>query len=279
MPSEPPVRSVKCCLARKDLPRLEVQLLLSDVLGQSREWLIAHDDHLMSHEKCQRFDELCQQRLAGHPMAYLLGQREFMGLLLQVTPDVLIPRPETELLVQAVLDRVSAVRQPRILDMGTGSGAIAVAVAHARPDARVLATDVSPRAIDVARRNARAHGLDIEFAVGSWFDALPADAPPFHVIASNPPYIHPEDAHLTQGDLRFEPQLALTEGVDGLSAYRVLARGCQSWLVTGGRLCVEHGYDQQAAVSAIFVGAGLQNVETLLDLCAHPRVTAGSYNG
>lgn len=254
-------------------------MILSAVLGQSREWLIAHDDQVLTAGQWQRFDQWCQQRLAGEPMAYLLGHREFMGLSLIVTPVVLIPRPETELLVETVLDKVAPMAKPHILDLGTGSGAIAVALAHARRDASVWATDVCGKAIEVANRNASAHGVKIQCAVGNWFEALSADAPMFDVIVSNPPYIHPDDAHLSEGDLRFEPRQALTENLDGLSAYRALAHGCQAHLVSGGWLCVEHGFDQQAAVTEIFVNAGLQQVETLSDLSGHPRVTTGSYNG
>lgn len=270
--------SVKACLTRRDLPRLEVQLLLAFVLQRPREWLIAHDDHVLTTVQRHQFDHLCQQRLAGHPMAYLVGQREFMGLSFTVSPDVLIPRPETELLVEVVLGRVAAIAKPHILDLGTGSGAIALALARARPDACVYATDVCDQAITVAQRNAKSHGLRIEFGVGDWFDALPDHPPLFDLIVSNPPYIRPDDIHLSQGDLRFEPRHALTEGVDGLSAYRTLASACGAFLVPGGWLCVEHGFDQAEAVTDIFLEAGLRNVETKMDLAGHPRVTTGSYN-
>ena len=260
------------------LPRLELQLLLANVLEQRREWLIAHDDHVLTTEQSEQFGSLHARRLAGEPIAYLLGQREFMGLAFEVNPAVLIPRPETELLVQTVLERVAQIPQPRILDLGTGSGAIAVSLAHARPDAMVWATDISDAAMALAKRNAQRHGVAIECHVGSWFEALPVDTLPFDVIVSNPPYIHPEDEHLRQGDLRFEPRQALTEGVDGLCAYRVLAESAWQHLVPGGWLSVEHGFDQSRDINAIFKGAGLQTVETLLDLSGHPRVTTGSYN-
>lgn len=270
--------TIRRCLQDTSLPRLELQLLLAKVLDQRREWLIAHDDHVLTSEQSEQFDVLYAHRLAGEPMAYLLEQREFMGLSFEVNPAVLIPRPETELLVQTVLERVVQIRQPRILDLGTGSGAIAVSLAHTRPDAVVWATDISQPAIALAKRNAQRHGVAIECHVGNWFEALPVDTLPFDVIVSNPPYIHPDDDHLRQGDLRFEPRQALTEGIDGLSVYRTLAESAAQHLVPGGWLCVEHGFDQSRDINAIFEDAGLQTVETLSDLSGHPRVTAGSYN-
>lgn len=279
MLSDPASVSVKACLRRQGLPRLEIQMMLSEVLGRPRQWLIAHDDHILSTVQLKQFDGMVTRRLAGEPMAYLLGRREFMGLSLVVGPDVLIPRPETELLVHTVLEAVEGQTTPAILDVGTGSGAIAVALAHARPDAQIWATDICGRALDIAQCNALNHAAKIEFCCGDWFDALPEHAPVYDVVVSNPPYIHPNDSHLTEGDLRFEPRRALTENVDGLSAYRVLARACQAYLARGGRLCVEHGFDQQEAVSEIFTESGLQNVETFRDLAGHPRVTTASYNG
>ena len=273
--------SIKSCLSAVALPRLETQLLLSHVLDRPREWLIAHDDQVLTGEQCEQLSQLCQRRLAGEPMAYLLGHREFMGLSFAVTPAVLIPRPDTELLVQTALNALNArggQRSPRLLDMGTGSGAIAVSVAKVRPDVAVCATDICEQALDLAKQNAVTHGVRIQYYLGSWFDALPDGAAPFDVIVSNPPYIQPGDDHLTQGDLRFEPRTALTEEVDGLSAYRLLAAQAHRYLVSGGWLCVEHGYDQQHDVGTIFSQAGLQDIETFFDLSGHPRVTVGSYN-
>ena len=270
--------SVKSCIAAVGLPRLETQLLLSQVLKRPREWLIAHDDQVLTDDQCIQLAQLCQRRLAGEPMAYLLGHREFMGLSLAVTPAVLIPRPDTELLVQTAVNVLSARPRPRLLDLGTGSGAIAIALAKARPDAEVWATDICDQALDLATQNARAHKVTIKYCQGDWFDALPGDTAPFDVIVSNPPYIHPNDHHLAQGDLRFEPLQALTEGVDGLSVYRTLAAQAHLHLVSGGWLCVEHGFDQQLDVGTILGQVGLQHIETLLDLAGHPRVTVGSYN-
>lgn len=275
--------SIKQCLieavARFGLPRLEVQMLLAYTIGKSRVWLIAHDDDVLSETQVEVFQDLCQRRVVGEPMAYLVGEREFMGLAFEVSPVVLIPRPETELLVQTVLDAVAGLDAPRVLDLGTGSGAIAVAIAAARPDAQIWATDVSAPALDLAQRNATRHGVNVHFALGSWFEALGDNAVQFDVIVSNPPYIAAGDVHLEQGDLRFEPRGALTDESDGLSAYRELATGARHLLVPGGRLCLEHGFDQGLAVVGLLQSAGYLSVKTIQDLAGHPRVTTGSYNG
>ena len=281
MPSEHD--SVKASLdlgiRQMGLPRLEAQMLLAYVLGRSRVWLIAHDDHALTDQQSHQFQHLGQRRMAGEPMAYLIGEREFMGLAFEVSPAVLIPRPETEMLVQTVLEVIHNVTAPQILDLGTGSGAIAVAIAHARPDARVWATDVSGHALDLAKRNAARHGVTVQFAFGSWFDALGGQPFAFDAIVSNPPYIPAGDVHLMQGDLRFEPAVALTDGADGLSVYRLLASGAQRFLRAQGHLCVEHGFDQGPAVASLLRDAGFLQVKTIQDLAGHPRVTSGSYNG
>ncbi|MCD8515743.1 MAG: peptide chain release factor N(5)-glutamine methyltransferase [Burkholderiaceae bacterium] len=281
MPSEP--LSVKQCLVsgmvESGLPRLEAQMLLAHTLGQSRVWLIAHDDHVLSDTQVGVFKNLCQRRVAGEPMAYLMGEREFMGLTFEVSPAVLIPRPETELLVQTALDLVADLVQPCMLDLGTGSGAIAVALAHARPDARIWATDISQAALELAQRNADRNAVTVEFALGSWFDALRLTDFKFDLIVSNPPYIAAGDDHLNQGDLRFEPRAALTDEADGLSAYRIIVAGARNLLTASGHLCVEHGFEQGPAVSGLFQQGGFLGVKTIQDLAGLPRVTAGSYNG
>lgn len=275
--------SVKACLDLGvrvfQLPRLEVQMLMAHVLGRPRVWLIAHDDHVLSEQQFEQFHQLGQRRTAGEPMAYLVGEREFMGLAFEVSPAVLIPRPETELLVQSALEAIDGVAAPQVLDLGTGSGAIAVAIAHARPDARVWATDISADAIDLAQRNAARHGVKVEFVRGSWFDALAKAELSFDVIASNPPYIAAGDLHLKQGDLRFEPIGALTDGHDGLSVYRLLASNSGQFLRLDGHLCVEHGFDQGTAVAGLLRDAGFLQIKTIKDMAGHPRVTTASYNG
>jgi release factor glutamine methyltransferase len=227
------------------------------------------------------------QRIAGEPIAQLVGSREFFGLDFEVTPHVLIPRPETELLVECALDTVQATPRPRILDLGTGSGAIAISIAHARPDACVVATDRSAAALDVARRNARRllGGTEAEaritFHHGDWFDALGGNAlsampARFDAIVSNPPYIAASDPHLDAGDLRFEPLDALTDHADGLSAIRTLIAGAAPWLAPGATLWLEHGYDQAEAVRALLTAHGFGTVRSMRDLAGIERVTGGS---
>jgi len=277
MSSDQPSLRIRDCLARATLPRLELSLLLSRVLGQSRVWLIAHDDELLSQESLDAFLALEARRQAGEPIAYLLGWREFMGHRLAVSPSVLIPRPETEVLVEAVLASLSKSTSPAILDLGTGSGAIALSLSLALVHSRVVATDISALALAVAQENAHQLGARVAFLHGNWFEPL-APTERFDVIVSNPPYVHPNDEHLRQGDLRFEPKQALTDGVDGLSAYRDIIDQARLFLKPGGALWVEHGYDQAETIQKLFEKSGFQDIKTLKDLGAHPRVTAGSYN-
>lgn len=270
-------QSIRDCLARKTLPRLELSLLLSLVVGQSRAWLMAHDDQTLSELEETRFLALESRRLAGEPVAYLLGRREFMGHEFLVSPAVLIPRPETEVLVEAVLAGLSPLSSPDILDLGTGSGAIAVSLALARPKARVLAIDISDDALSVAQTNAITLGAKVRFLQGRWFAPLGVNDQ-FDIIVSNPPYVRPGDPHLHQGDLRFEPTVALTDGVDGLDAYRQIIGGAPRHLRPEGRIWLEHGYDQSAAVSALLAASGFFEIKTLKDLAGHPRVTTAFYN-
>ncbi|MDX3893696.1 peptide chain release factor N(5)-glutamine methyltransferase [Pusillimonas sp.] len=269
--------SVRSLLGGTPLPRLETQMLLQHVLGVSRAWLIAHDTDPLDEAHVREFEALCARRLAGEPMAYLTGRREFMGHSFAVEPGVLIPRPETELLVETALGELArrGGERPRVLDLGTGSGAIAVSVALARPDAEVVATDLSEAALGVARRNARALGARIEFLPGSWFQALEGQRP-FDLIVSNPPYIRDDDPHLAQGDLRFEPAGALTDGADGLGALAHIAARAPQWLAPGGGVWMEHGYDQAADVRRFLLEAGFERVRSLLDLAGIERVSGGT---
>lgn len=269
--------TVKQLLAQTALPRLEARMLLQQVLGVSRAWLITHDTDALSEAALQAFAQLQARRLLGEPMAYLLGEREFMGYGFLVGPDVLIPRPETELLVEqalAVLD-AGECAAPRVLDMGTGSGAIAVSIALARPQARVMATDASAQALALAQRNAEHLGARVAFHQGDWYQAVPAQAGPFELIVSNPPYIAAGDPHLALGDLRFEPAMALTDGADGLAAIRAIVAQAPRWLAAGGQLWLEHGYDQAQAVQALLCEAGFDGVSSLPDLAGIPRATGG----
>jgi release factor glutamine methyltransferase len=260
------------------LDRLDAQWLLGHVLQQPGAWLIAHDDQPLATAAAQDFAVLCQRRADGEPLAYLVGQAGFHGLMLQVTPDVLVPRPDTETLVDWALDLLPTLRAapPQVADLGTGSGAIALAVAHRHPAAQVLATDLSPSALAVAQANARTLGLALRWAQGAWWQAVPAGAR-FHLVLSNPPYIAGADPHLPA--LRHEPRLALTPGGDGLDALRQIIAGAPGHLDPGGWLLLEHGWDQADAVAALLAAAGFQAIAHRVDLGGHPRCTGGCWHG
>lgn len=258
------------------LPALESRMLWQHVLQVSRAWLIAHDDQSVSPEPLRAYRELEARRLAGEPMAYILGVREFMGHDFHVSPAVLIPRPETELLVETAVTLIKGRVGATVLDLGTGSGAIAISIALACSAASVAATDVSDAALDVARKNALALGAVLEFYEGSWFQALPAGKV-FDVIVSNPPYIPVDDPHLVQGDLRFEPTLALSDGRDGLEAYRQIVAGAASRLKPGGSLFMEHGRGQDGPVCDMLRQAGFREVHSLPDLAGILRVSGGHF--
>lgn len=271
------VATVATLLRESGLPPMESRILLSHVLGWSRTQLITRDREPLAPETVAVYRALHARRVAGEPIAYLTGRREFFGLTLNVSPSVLIPRPETELLVELALARIEGRRTPRVLDLGTGSGAIALAIAHSRPDARVTALDRSADALDVARENARQLGLDgrVRFLSSDWYDALPADEAPFDLIVSNPPYIVSGDEHLSQGDLRFEPVDALTDHADGLAALRVIVAGAPSRLLPDSWLLCEHGYHQAADVRALCTAAGFADVASERDLAGIERTTGG----
>lgn len=252
------------------LDALDYRVLLCHALGLSRVGLITQSERALSADEAQRFAALVRRRLDGEPIAYIVGQREFFGLPFEVGGAVLIPRPDTELLVELTLERLPP--SGRVLDMGTGSGAIAVAVAHTRRDADVTALDVSPEALAVARRNAAANGVRVAFLQSDWYAALEAKAP-FDVIASNPPYIASGDRHLSEGDLRYEPVGALTDHADGLSALRIIVAGAAAHLKPQGWLLMEHGYDQSAAVRQLLTEQGYTDVQSWTDLAGIERVT------
>ena len=264
--------------ARTRIDGVDAELLLAHVLGVSRGWLFAHADDDLAPDRQAAFDALVARRAAGEPVAYLVGLRGFWSLDLKVTPATLIPRPETELLVDLALEKLPAGRTLRVADLGTGSGAIALAIAHERPHADVVATDASAAALEVARANAAAHGLDrVDFRLGAWCTPL-GDAR-FDLIASNPPYIADADPHLARGDLRFEPRSALAAGIDGLDDIRTLARDATAHLVDGGWLLLEHGFDQGRVVRDLLHAAGFVDVETRQDLEGRDRVTLGRAPG
>ena len=276
---QPPVRidsALRAAATRLPGPeaRHEAEHLLLHVLGRDRAWLFAHGDAGLTDTETAAFDALLMRRIAGEPVAYLTGHRGFWTLDLQVSPATLIPRPETERLVELALERLSADRPWRVADLGTGTGAIALSLASERPQARVIATDLSADALAIARMNAVANGIaHVEFRHGSWWTPLRGER--FHLIASNPPYIADGDAHLNRGDLRFEPTTALASGTDGLDAIRELIGGAPGFLVPGGWLLLEHGWDQGAAIRALMTAAGFVDVATERDLEQRDRVTLG----
>ena len=271
------METVRGVLAGSQLPRLETQMLLQHVLRVPRSWLIAHDTDPLDPQAVARFQGLAGRRLRGEPMAYLVGQREFMGHEFKVGPGVLIPRPETELLVETALRHLDkpGLDAPRVLDLGTGSGAVAISIALACPRAQVVATDVSVQALAVAADNARNLGAEVEFLCGNWYEPI-AGQPRFDVIVSNPPYIAASDPHLGQGDLRFEPRGALTDGGDGLGALEIITRGATSRLRPGGVLWMEHGWDQAPAVRSLLQSTGFRQVGSSSDLAGIERITGGS---
>jgi len=266
------VQAAQMALQHGGLDALEARILLCHATGLTRVQLITQSDRPLADGEAAALSRLAARRLAGEPIAYLVGRREFYGLDFQVNEAVLIPRPDTELLVELAIGRLPP--GGALLDMGTGSGAIAVAVAHTRPDARVTALDVSDAALAVAHANAVAHGARVRFLRSDWFGALgPSDR--FDVIASNPPYIAAGDAHLAQGDLRFEPRGALTDHADGLSALRTIAGGAARHLAPGGWLLLEHGYDQAADVRDLLAAHGFTDVQSWRDLPGIERASGG----
>lgn len=268
--------SVGELLAACPLPRLEARLLLMQASGLERTRIMAFPETAVEVGAVQCFLDLQARRVAGEPIAYLLGEREFYGRPFQVSPAVLIPRPDTELLVDAALQQLRGVARPRILDLGTGSGIVAVTLALELPAAEVWALDISPDALDVARSNAATLGARVSFLHSDWFAALPPDLQ-FDAVLSNPPYIEQADPHLGLGDLRFEPASALTDFGDGLSCLRLIYGEAGRWLQPGGWVLAEHGYQQGSACRALCRQHGLQSVQTLQDLAGLDRVTGGQW--
>lgn len=269
-------------LRASSLPALETRILLEHVLGWRRTELITRDNEDLAEENVVRFDALVQRRTAGEPIAQLVGTREFFGLKFEVTPDVLIPRPETELLVEIALEKTAGIDAPRVLDLGTGSGAIAVGIASFQPHAHVWAVDRSTQALTVAARNAAKlldadrPGGELTLLESDWTNALDP-ALRFELIVSNPPYIAQNDPHLSEGDLRFEPRAALTDEADGLAAIRTIIQTAPFFLAAGGSLWLEHGYDQAANVRALLTARGFSGVRSERDLAGIERVSGGFF--
>ncbi|WP_342115883.1 peptide chain release factor N(5)-glutamine methyltransferase [Pseudoduganella sp. OTU4001] len=250
---------------------VDQRILVCHALGISRTALITQSERALEADEAARVAALLQRRADGEPVAYIVGQREFFGLEFETTPAVLIPRPDTELLVELALERLPP--RGKVLDMGTGSGAIAVAIAHSRPDAEVTALDVSQEALAVASRNALRNGARVRFLHSDWYGAVAGEQ--FDLIVSNPPYIADGDRHLSEGDLRFEPSGALTDFADGLNALRTIIAGAPGRLAPGSWLLMEHGYDQAAAVRGLLSSAGYTDVQSWQDLPGIERVSGG----
>ncbi len=261
-------------LRESGLPRPEAELLLRSALGCERVYLIAHPEEVVDSSRARSAQDGFARRRTGEPVSYVTGWREFYGLALRVNPEVLIPRPETERLVELALERLPA--PARVLELGTGSGAIAIALATERPGLGiVVATDVSEAALALARRNARDHGVEIAFVLSDWFDALGPEQ--FDLIVANPPYVAAGDAHLERGDVRFEPRLALVGSEDGLDCIRKIAADARTRLRVGGWLLLEHGYDQKDRCVELLLELGYADVGDFQDLAGWPRVCAGRW--
>lgn len=273
--------SLKKVSAQSQLPRLEQNMLWEHVLEVPRSWLIAHDTDPLPNAALQQYQQLEARRLAGEPMAYIIGSREFMGHEFNVSPAVLIPRPETEFLVEQAIAQIKKLTQAnshhavRVLDMGTGSGAVAVSVALACPDAVVVATDLQSNALKIAQENAHKLCANVEFFQGSWYDAVKGQ-PAFDLIVSNPPYIAAQDAHLSQGDLRFEPATALSAGQNGLADIKQIINGARPYLTAVGSIWLEHGWDQAVMVKNLLAQANFNQATSISDLAGIPRIT-GAY--
>ncbi len=257
-----------------DSPVLDAEVLLCLALGKPRPYLRAWCDKGLEPDQLSSFRALIKQRQQGTPIAYLTGSREFWSRDFTVNPDVLIPRPDTELLIELSLKLIPADQPYTLIDLGTGSGIIAITLAAQCPNARVFATDISPAALAVAKLNAHKHQIgNIQFFQSDWFAAVPDT--PFNLVISNPPYIAEDDIHLQQGDVRFEPQSALIAADQGLSDIKTIAGTARRHLNQGGHLLIEHGYNQQQAVQGIFKDSGYDEIQTYNDLSGQPRVTAG----
>ncbi len=260
---------VAAALASAAIAPREARLLLAEACGFSEASVLAHPERELPPTAAASFAAMTARRRAGEPIAYILGRREFYGLTLAVSPAVLIPRPETELLVELALER----RPRTVLDLGTGCGAIALAIKQALPQARVVAVEASAAALVLARRNAARHALAIELRHGQWFEPVAGER--FDLIVGNPPYVAQGDPHLAQGDLRFEPSAALVAGADGLEAIRDIVRQAANFLAPGGWLLLEHGLGQEAAVCQLLGLRGFDGIATWPDLAGIARVSGG----
>ncbi|MDO8844566.1 MAG: peptide chain release factor N(5)-glutamine methyltransferase [Methylicorpusculum sp.] len=270
------IKGIQTLLPEVDSPQLEAEILLSLTLGKNRSYLKAWPEREVSGEQADCFDHLVGKRSEGIPIAYLTGQREFWSRDFAVNPDVLIPRPETELLIEVALTLIPQIQPFNVIDLGTGSGIIAITLAAERPLIEVTAVDASCGALKVAQSNARTHQTEnITFIQSHWFDQIKDRA--FDLVVSNPPYIAPEDPHLLTGDVRFEPQNALIAANRGLGDIEQIAGNARKHLQPQGHLLIEHGYNQHNEVQTIFREFHFQNIQTFRDLSGHPRLTYGQW--
>lgn len=273
MPGAPTIREALDA-ARQATDRIEARMLLREVLKQPDAWLLAHDDEPLTAEQAQQYVALVVRRVAGEPIAYITGRREFHGREFVVSPSVLIPRPETELLVDLALQRLPADAPCRVLDLGAGSGCIGITIAAERPQARVTLVDASEEALEIARANAAQWACaNTTLLHSDWYSAVGGER--YDLIVSNPPYVAEGDAHLQQGDLRFEPRTALVAGGDGLSDLQRIIAQAPRHLRAGGWLLLEHGFDQAVMCAWLLEAAGLQDVFNAPDLAGVPRVSGG----
>lgn len=263
--------------ACREIDQTDARILLQYILRVNHAFILTHPDQMLSLGQKKDFCQLVARRVIGEPVAYLVGECDFYDLTFKVTPDVLIPRPETELLVELALMRITSNNNNRILDLGTGCGAIALTLAKHCPQTRVVAVDLSMAAASIARINADNFGVENVFiATGNWFSELSGEK--FDLIVSNPPYVARNDPHLNEGDLRFEPRMALTASTDGLACIRSIIAGASDYLVTGGWLLFEHGYDQATACRQLLKAAGFTETFSHPDLAGIMRVSGGQYN-
>lgn len=270
--------ATKQIYSQSDTPRIDAEVLIQHVTGQSMAWLIAYGDTPASAEHIKSFYELVRRRGHGEPVAYITGVRDFWTLTLKVDENVLIPRPDTEALVDSALESLARDQSLDVLDLGTGSGAIALSIAKERSMAKVIATDLHDGALNVAKANAVDNDINnVEFRQGGWFEPIDGKEQ-FDLIASNPPYVEPGDAHLSQGDLRFEPITALVAGNQGLADLHNIIENAPRFLKDGATLIVEHGYNQAEQVAEAFSKNGFQHIELVKDINDLPRCTRGQWS-
>ena len=264
-------QSINC----SDSARLDAEILFCDVMQFNRSRIYSHPEQIVPDDKSVLFQSLIAQRQQGRPIAHLTGKKEFWSLQLAINEDTLIPRPETELLVETALQLVPDDTTFNILDLGTGSGAIAIAIASERPNCKIVATDINTNALIIAKKNAETHQLkNIQFYLSNWYQNIPSQE--FDLIVSNPPYIKEDDEHLSQGDIRFEPELALVAGTDGMQAINIILENAKQYLASDAYLLIEHGYDQRSLVEEAFLKHDFKQLKTFQDLSGQDRITMGN---